>query len=176
MIHANQEQLRDQETRRELLRHGIISHLSAQPRLLKLWTAHQPIDPSMRQPEPESVVAVVNLDHLKVTSVRIVDYHRLRRGDTQWLKPENLRCPTTGKDPEEATIFSIMAEPALKAVALTPKGWNGCWVLQQVVDDEEDNDLLSVLKPIKIIADTLGNIPYKPVFTSPSNLVTPRPA
>lgn len=172
MPHANPEQLRNQEARREQLRRGIVSHLSKQPRLLKLWLTHQPIAPSMSRREPDSIVAVANINADRLTSLRTIDYGRLRKGDTQWLSPQELHCPNTGMSPEEATLFCIIAEPTLKAIALTTKGWNDCWVLQQTVDDDEENDELSPLKPIEIAAAALGNLPYKAVLTPPANLVS----
>ena len=172
MPRANPEQLRQQEHRRETVRNGIFQGLLNQPRTLRRWLNHQSISPSTHRREPDSIVAVVNLHQDHVTSLRTIDHQLLRQGDTQWLTPQALRCPNSRIDPQEATLFCIMAEPLLKAIALTPAGWNDCWVLQTAIDDYEDNPTISPLSPITVAASkAITPLPYKVVLTPPQNLM-----
>ena len=173
MTNATPQQVAEQRQKRESVRDSIIDKLSAQPRILKLWTSYQGITAKISQPEPASVIAVVNITHDRISCVRTVDHRIVRNGDTEWLNPLNLRCPVTGAEPAEATLFCIMAEPTLKAIVLTPLGWNQCWTLQSTFDEEEDNDEMSILAPINTVSEAISPIPYKVVMTPPVNLVVP---
>ena len=172
MPHATPEQTIQQQLRRETLRDAIISRLAAEPAQLNKWLRHQPDDPGTRRPEPDSIISVVNIHQGTATSLRTIETKRLRNGNTQWLNTQNLRCPTSDVQPQEATIFAIIAVPTIKAIALTDAGWNDCWNLQETLDDYEDNPALSPLLPIEIVTKAIEPLPHKVVITSPQNLVT----
>ena len=171
MIGATPEQILIQRERRETLRHGIISKLSKQPELLNLWMRYQTVSDTHNRPEPESIIAVVNIHQDRITSLRTFDYRKLRKEDVPWLETQNLTCPKSGIPPQEATLFCITAEPTLKAIVLTPTGWNDCWVLQQDVDDYELIPALSPLFPIQVASKAISPLPHKVVMTPPINLV-----
>ena len=173
MTNSTPQQIAEQRRKRESVRDGIIDKISAQTSILKLWTSYRGITAGTSQPEPESVIAIVNITHNRISCVRTIDHRRVRNGDTEWVNPMYLRCPVTGAAPAEATLFCIMAEPALKAIILTPPGWNQCWTLETAFDDEEDNDDMSVLAPIKTVTEAISPMPYKVIMTAPVNLVLP---
>lgn len=169
---ANPEQLRQQRQRRESVQQYILAKLSEHPRQLRLWQLCRPMDPNHHRPEPDSIVVVLNLDdRFQPTSLRTLLSKPIRHGDLQWLNPAAFTCPESGIIPDEATMFCITGEPTLKAIILTPAGWNDCWVLRQNVDDEEDNPLLSALTPVKKAEEMLASLPNKAIFTPPHNLL-----
>ena len=173
MTPANPEQIRQQAQRRDAVQRAIFEHLAERKPLLAAWVRHQSLEDSLRCPEPSSIVAVVNLNHDHLpTSVRTLNANALNHGDAQWLGPSGLTCPNSRVPPQEATMFCIVADPALKVIALTPPGWNECWTLTHMVDDEEHPDI-SPLQAIKVAAQAIAPLTHKAVFTSPANLLTP---
>lgn len=174
MPHATPEQVQQQDQRRNSVRDAVFAHLADKPKLLRMWTRQQPLDPSFARAEARSIAAVVNINERhEATAVRHVETLDLRRKERTWLSPTTLCCPNTGHQPGEATFFCIAAVPVLKAIALTPAGWNDCWVMQQQIDDDEENPQLSPLHIVDLAAAAVAPLPYKAVFTPSNNIIEP---